>query len=183
VPGSGTVTLTVRDPPFQNATATTLYVELARGNRLDNDGTFADADSMFMAQPLSAGGNNYEYDFGPPFTEFPGTYYWQALRYDCIAQPDCYVTNGQIRSFTVDAESGGGAPSDPCADERTTLRRATKRLRRANKALLRAIRTLGDADTATEKRRAEQLVRKAKRHAQKAKRRVKKARHALAACG
>jgi hypothetical protein len=110
VPYGGTLVLTINDPPYRQDGTTTRNIELGHGNRLDDDGTFADADSMLTTQPLSAGGNSYEYRFGPPFTQYPGTYYWHALRRDCSAEPDCYVVDPDIRSFTVLPQNVATAP-------------------------------------------------------------------------
>jgi hypothetical protein len=113
IPFGGQMTFTVQDPPAYSPDGTTpLYIEFAKGNdRLDPDGTFANADHYFSAEALSAGGNSYEYQLTPPFSDVPGTYYWIVERFDCLAEQDCYVTNDAIRSFTITPQDSGGGPA------------------------------------------------------------------------
>jgi len=112
IPFGGQMTFSVRDPAGYAPDGTTpLYIEFAKGNdRLDPDGTFANADHYLSAEALSAGANTYEYQLTRPFTQVPGTYYWIVERFDCLAEPDCYVTNDRIRSYTIAARERGGAP-------------------------------------------------------------------------
>jgi hypothetical protein len=87
------------DAPPYSRTGTHLGIEFATTPDLAPDGTFA--HPLVTARPSAAGGRVYRYDFTTPFTNEPGTYYWIVERFDCAAEADCFVTNDEIRSFTV----------------------------------------------------------------------------------
>jgi hypothetical protein len=99
IPFGGQMTFSLQDAPSYTRDGTALYIEFARGTGLASDGTFA--HPLLLAKPVSAGGGTYEYHFTRPFTNDAGTYHWIVERFDCSAEPDCYVTNPEIRSFTV----------------------------------------------------------------------------------
>jgi hypothetical protein len=145
IPLNGSGLFSIKTPLYAKDGTTILYIEFARGNRIDPDGTFADADSMFRAQPASSGGDGseFEYTFGWPWSGYAGTYYWMPQRYDCYAEPDCMVT-GQVRRFSVDPPSpatpgtqpspGAGSttsfgPTRECRDARAAVKRARRRVR------------------------------------------------------
>jgi hypothetical protein len=109
IPYGGQTTFSVQDVPSYTQDGTRLYIEFSKGTDLSPDGTFA--DRYLLALPSSAAGSTYEYQLRPPFSNDPGTYYWMVERFDCSAEADCDVTNGQIRSFTVAAPVAGRAPN------------------------------------------------------------------------
>jgi hypothetical protein len=109
IPYGGQTTFSVRGAPSYTREGTRLYIEFSKGTELAPDGTFA--DRYLLARPTSAGGSAYEYQFTRPFTRTPGTYYWMVERFDCGAEADCYVTDNQIRSFTVAPWAARRAPN------------------------------------------------------------------------
>jgi hypothetical protein len=111
IPYGGQRTFSVQDAPSYTHDGTRLYIEFSEGTDLSPDGTFADPD--LVARPTSVGEGAYEYRLTQPFTQAPGTYYWIVERFDCSAEgpDDCYVTDGQIRSFTVAHPVAGSAPN------------------------------------------------------------------------
>lgn len=109
IPYGGQTTFSVQDVPSYTQDGTRLYIEFSKGTDLSPDGTFA--DRYLLAPPSSAAGSTYEYELRPPFSNDPGTYYWMVERFDCSAEADCDVTNGQIRSFTVAPPVAGSAPN------------------------------------------------------------------------
>jgi hypothetical protein len=109
IPYGGQATFSVQDVPSYTHDGTRLYIEFSEGTDLSPDGTFA--DRYLLAPPSAAAGSTYEYELRTPFSNDPGTYYWMVERFDCSAEADCDVTNGQIRSFTVAAPVAGPAPN------------------------------------------------------------------------
>jgi hypothetical protein len=109
IPYGGQATFSVDDVPSYTRDGTRLYIEFSKGTDLSSDGTFA--DRYLLAPPTAAAGSTYEYELRPPFSNDPGTYYWMVERFDCFAEADCDVTNGQIRSFTVAPPVAGSAPN------------------------------------------------------------------------
>jgi hypothetical protein len=111
IPYGGQATFSVQDVPSYTHDGTRLYIEFSEGTDLSPDGTFADPD--LVARPTSVGEGTYEYRLTQPFTQAPGTYYWIVERFDCSADgpDDCYVTDGQIRPFTVAAPVAGRKPN------------------------------------------------------------------------
>jgi hypothetical protein len=99
IPYGGHRSFSVHDVPSYARAGTRLYIEFSRSTALDPDGTFA--NRYLLAPPDPAAGSTYTYRFGRPFTKAPGTYYWLVERFDCAAEPDCFVTDDSIRSFTV----------------------------------------------------------------------------------
>jgi hypothetical protein len=99
IPYGGQATFSVQDVPSYTRDGTRLYIEFSESTDRSPDGTFA--DRYLLAPPSSAAGSTYEYELRPPFSNHPGTYYWMVERFDCSAEADCDVTNGEIRSFTV----------------------------------------------------------------------------------
>ena len=109
IPYGGEATFSVQDVPSYTRDGTSLYIEVSKGVDLSPDGTFA--DRYLLAHPTSVGEGAYEYQFSQPFTQMPGTYYWIVERFDCSGEADCYVTNDEIRSFTVGPPGAGQAPN------------------------------------------------------------------------
>lgn len=99
----------IADVPSYSHDGTHLNLEFATSSDLASDGTFA--HPLFSAKLTAAGGGVYRYDFTTPFTNDPGTYYWTVERFDCAAEPDCYVTDEEVRSFTVAPPVVGGPPN------------------------------------------------------------------------
>jgi hypothetical protein len=99
IPYGGDATFSVQDVPSYTRDGTHIYIELSKDTDLSPDGTFA--NRYLLAQPSSVGEGVYEYQATEPITDRPGTYYWMVERVDCSAEPDCDVTDGEIRSFTV----------------------------------------------------------------------------------
>jgi hypothetical protein len=99
IPFGTDATFTVQDVPSYDRDGTRIYIEFSKGTDLSPDGTFA--NRYLLAQPSSVGGGVYAHQATEPITDRPGTYYWMVERLDCSAEPDCDVTNGEIRSFTV----------------------------------------------------------------------------------
>jgi hypothetical protein len=109
IPYGGQRKFSVQDVPSYAQEGTHLNIEFSKGTDLSPDGTFA--DRYLLARPTSVGGGVYEYRFTRPFTQTPGTYYWMVERFDCSAEPDCWVTDDQIGSFTVAPPVAGRAPN------------------------------------------------------------------------
>jgi hypothetical protein len=109
IPYGGEATFSVQDLPSYARDGTHIYIEFSKGTDVSPDGTFA--DRYLLARPSSVGDGAYEYQGTEPITERPGTYYWMVERFDCSAEADCYVTEGQIRSFTVAPPVAGSAPN------------------------------------------------------------------------
>ncbi len=106
----GQMTFSIADVPSYTHDGTHLNIEFSRSDDLAPDGTFANP-LLIVPRPASAGGDLYKTDFAKPFTYDPGTYYWIAERFDCAAESDCYVTNDEVRSFTVARPILGNAPN------------------------------------------------------------------------
>jgi hypothetical protein len=98
IPYGGHRIFSITDAPPYSHDGTHLNVEFSMSPDLATDGTFA--HPLLIARPDPAGGRVYRYDFTTPFTKDPGTYYWIVERFDCAAEPDCFVTS-DARSFTV----------------------------------------------------------------------------------
>ncbi|MEK6327126.1 MAG: hypothetical protein AABM66_06335 [Actinomycetota bacterium] len=94
---------------------TRIEIEFSTGTARSSDGTFADPE--LIARPTLVAGGLYRYRLTDRITQTPGTYYWIVERFDCAAEgpDDCYVTDGEVRSFTVTPPAEGDAPN-------TTLR-------------------------------------------------------------
>ena len=106
----GQRTFSIADVPSYTHDGTHLNIEFSRSDDLAPDGTFANP-LLIVPRPASAGGDLYKTAFAKPFTYDPGTYYWIAERFDCAAESDCYVTNDEVRSFTVARPILGNAPN------------------------------------------------------------------------
>jgi hypothetical protein len=114
IPFGGQMAFTIHDQSYRVGD-TQLYMEFVAGDdSLDPDGTFADANNPLRVPPQATGGNDYQYVFTQ--TDEPGTYYWMAERFDCSAEPDCYVT-GPVRSFTVSEKPPPPAPPKTFIDK------------------------------------------------------------------
>ena len=102
IPFGGQMTFAVQDEPSYSHDGAQLNIEFSKRADLAPDGTFA--HPLFIVprrgSPPPAGGL-YHYNFTRPFTNNPGTYYWIVERFDCAAEPDCYVADREVRSFTV----------------------------------------------------------------------------------
>jgi hypothetical protein len=109
IPYGGQTTFSVQDVPSYTRDGTHIDIEFSKDTDLSPDGTFA--NRYLLARPGSVGGGVYEYQATEPLIEAPGTYYWMVERFDCSAEADCYVTDGQIRSFTVAPPVAGAAPN------------------------------------------------------------------------
>jgi hypothetical protein len=101
--------LSIQDVLSYAHEGTRLYLEFSKSTELSADGTFA--DRYHLARPSSVGGGAYEYRLRAPLNNHRGTYYWMVERFDCFAEPDCDVTDGQIRSFTVAPPVARPAPN------------------------------------------------------------------------
>jgi hypothetical protein len=109
IPYGSQRTFSVQDIPSYTRDGTHIDIEFSKGTDLSPDGTFA--NRYLLARPGSVGGGVYEYQPTEPLIEAPGTYYWMVERFDCSAEADCWVTDGQIRSFTVAPPVAGAAPN------------------------------------------------------------------------
>jgi hypothetical protein len=128
IPYGGEATFTVQDVPSYVRDGTRIQIEFSKGTELSPDGTFA--NGYLLVRPSSVGEGAYEYQATEPITDRPGTYYWMVERFDCSAEgpDDCYVTDGEIRSFTVAPPVAGSAPNTFFTHHprrRTHRRRAT----------------------------------------------------------
>jgi hypothetical protein len=86
---------------------TNIFLEFSKNGVPRPNGRLAE---RLLAEPLPIGGGVYEYQLPKRITEWPGTYYWIAERFDGLAEPDGYVTDGEIRSFRVRLPVGTPAP-------------------------------------------------------------------------
>jgi hypothetical protein len=109
IPYGGQATFSVQDVPSYARDDTHINIEFSKGTELSPDGTFA--NGYLLVRPSSVGEGVYEYQATEPITDRPRTYYWMVERYDCSAETDCDVTNGEIRSFTVAPPVAGSAPN------------------------------------------------------------------------
>jgi hypothetical protein len=111
IPFGGQRTFSLVDVSSYTHEGTGLYIEFSRSAARAPDGTFA--NPLLIARPAPAAGSSYEHNFGTPFTNDPGTYYWTVERFDCAAEPDpdCYVTDNEVRSFTVADPPQGVVPN------------------------------------------------------------------------
>jgi hypothetical protein len=109
IPYGGHRAFSIQDVPSYTHEGTRLYLEFSKSTDLSPDGTFA--NRYYLVRPSSSEGDVYEYRLGAPLSNHPGTYYWMVERFDCFAEPDCDVTDGQIRSFTVAPPVAGAAPN------------------------------------------------------------------------
>ncbi len=108
IPYSGEATFSVQDVPSYRRAGTRIYLEFSKNSVPRPNGRLAD---RYLAEPHSVGEGVYEYKVTEQITERPGTYYWIVERFDCFAEPDCYVTDGVIRSFTVAPPLAGTVPN------------------------------------------------------------------------
>jgi hypothetical protein len=114
----------LEDVGFYARDGTRIEIEFSTGTARSSDGTFADPE--LIARPTRVAGGLYRYRLSEQIAENPGTYYWIAERFDCFAEPDCYVTDGEIRSFTVAPPPEGDPPNTTIRDHpprRTRKRR------------------------------------------------------------
>jgi hypothetical protein len=106
-------TFSIQDVPSYRRGSSQIYLEFARNAALSPDGTFA--DRYQLTRPSAVGGGAYEVRMPDTIAERPGTYYWIVERFDCSAEPasanDCYVTDGEIRSFAVANPPAGRTPN------------------------------------------------------------------------
>jgi hypothetical protein len=138
IPYGGAATFSVQDVPSYRRDNTRIDIEFSRSADLRSDGTFVDPERV--VRPDRADGDVYRYRLGQSFTDTPGTYYWIVERFDCLAEgpDDCYVTDGEIRSFTVNPPIGTPAPN-------TTLTRHPGRRTRKRKARFAFVSSLPDS--------------------------------------
>jgi hypothetical protein len=128
IPYGSQHTFSVQDQPSYARDGTRLHIEFAKSNDLDSDGTFA--NPVLVVKPQAVGGDVYEYDFGQPFNQLRGTYYWIVDRTDGNANADGIVTNDEIRSFSVAPPVVGRPPNTRITrhpGHRTHRRRVTFR--------------------------------------------------------
>ena len=121
----GEATFTVQDVATYSRGGTRIEIEFSRSADLNPDGTFADPERVVRPTPVGEG--VYRYRLRETFTQTPGTYYWIVERFDGLAEPDGYVTDGEIRSFTVNRPVGTPAPNTTLTGHparRTRKRRA-----------------------------------------------------------
>jgi hypothetical protein len=113
IPYGGEATFSVQDVPSYTRDGTHINIEFSKGTELSPDGTFA--HQYLLAWPSPVGEGVYDYQGTELITERPATYYWIVERFDCSAEADCDVTDGQIRSFTVAPPVAGvrRTPSSP----------------------------------------------------------------------
>jgi hypothetical protein len=109
IPYGGRRMFSIQDVPSYTREGTRIYLEFSKSTELSADGTFA--HRYHLARPNSVGGGAYEYRLRAPLNNHRGTYYWMVERFDCLAEPDCDVTDGEIRSFTVAPPVAGRAPN------------------------------------------------------------------------
>jgi hypothetical protein len=109
IPYGGEATFSVQDVPSYTRDGTHINIEFSKGTELSPDGTFA--HQYLLAWPSPVGEGVYDYQGTELITERPATYYWIVERFDCSAEADCDVTDGQIRSFTVAPPVAGSAPN------------------------------------------------------------------------
>jgi hypothetical protein len=111
IPYSGQATFSVQDVPSYTREGTRINIEFSKGTELSPDGTFA--HQYLLARPSPVGEGVYDYQGTELITERPATYHWMVERFDCSAEgpDDCYVTDGEIRSFTVAPPVAGSAPN------------------------------------------------------------------------
>ena len=95
----GEATFPSRTSPLYSRGGTRIEIEFSRSADLRPRGTFADPERVVRPTPVGEG--VYRYRLRETFTQTPGTYYWIVERFDGFAEPDGYVTDGEIRSFTV----------------------------------------------------------------------------------
>ena len=112
IPYGGKATFSVQDVPSYRRADTRIDIEFSRSTDLRPSGRFA--NPYLLARPGPLGGGVYQYRANQQITDRPGTYYWIVDRFDCSAEADCYVTDGEIRSFTV-------APPVPALAPNTVL--------------------------------------------------------------
>jgi hypothetical protein len=123
IPYGGEAIFSVQDVPSYRRQGTHIEIEFSKGTDVRQNGTFA--NQYLLARPGLREGGVYRYNGTEHFAERPGTYYWMVERSDCSAEPDCYVTDGQIRSFTVEPPAGTLAPDTTIT--RHPARRTRKR--------------------------------------------------------
>jgi hypothetical protein len=103
----------IQDVPSYRRGSTQINIEFSKGLELSPDGTFA--DRYLLTRPSAVGGGVYEQRLPDTIAERPGAYYWIVERFDCSAEPasanDCYVTDDEIRSFTVANPPAGRTPN------------------------------------------------------------------------
>jgi hypothetical protein len=109
IPYGAEATFAVQDVVSYRRGSTQINIEFSKDADLSPDGTFADPERVVRPRP--AGGGVYRYQLAESINERPGTYYWIVERFDCSAEEDCYVTDGEIRSFTVNPPVGTPAPN------------------------------------------------------------------------
>jgi hypothetical protein len=99
IPFGDSATFRVQDVPSYTRDGTRIYIEFSKDTDLSPDGTFA--NRYLLVRPNSIGEGVYEHQVSEPITDRPGIYYWMVERVDCLAESDCDVTDGEIRSLTV----------------------------------------------------------------------------------
>ena len=109
IPYGGEATFSLQDVPSYRRVGTRISIEFSKSTDRRPDGTFA--NQYLVARPAALGEGVYEYGATEEITERAGTYYWIVERFDCSAEADCYVTDGEIRSFTVAPPVPGLAPN------------------------------------------------------------------------
>jgi hypothetical protein len=124
----GEPTFSVQDIPSYERSGTRIEIEFSRSANLSPDGTFADPERV--VRPAAVGGGVYRHRLGQSISEAPGTYYWIVERFDCFAPDgpaDCYVTDGEVRSFTVNPPVTVNPPAPDTTLTRHPPRRTRKR--------------------------------------------------------
>jgi hypothetical protein len=111
IPFGGQMIFAVQDQPSYSHDGARLNIEFSRRADLAPDGTFAHPLFIVPRRGSGVGGGVYHYNFTRPFTNDPGTYYWTVERSDCAAEPDCYVSDEEVRSFTVALPVVGSPPN------------------------------------------------------------------------
>ncbi len=112
IPYGEDATFSLEDVGLYARDGTRIEIEFSTGTARSSDGTFADPE--LIARPTRVAGGLYRYRLSEQITEKPGTHYWIVGRFDSLAEPDGYVTDGEIRSFTV-------APPVPALAPNTVL--------------------------------------------------------------
>lgn len=139
IPYGGEAIFSAQDVLSYTRDGTRIEIEFSRSAALSPDGTFADAERIVRPTPI--GGGVYRHRLAQSISETPGTYYWIVERFDCSAPDgptDCYVTDGEVRSFRVNPPVGTPAPN-------TTLTRHPARRTRKRRARFAFVSSLPDA--------------------------------------
>jgi hypothetical protein len=136
IPYGGEAIFSVQDVPSYRRQGSRIEIEFSKHTELRQDGTFA--NQYLLAAPRLREEGVYRYNGTEHFAERPGTYYWMVERWDCSAEADCYVTDGQIRSFTVEPPVSTPAPN-------TTITRHPARRTRKRRVRFAFVSNLPDA--------------------------------------